>query len=295
MSNETVDENYLHTLYATNRKPVEKLNQKIGYTILPSDTLRLGFVVHSAGGEGMEWEDLKQQSLKTKQAKDLLLNQEYVKEIVQYSKGDDLSKTSSQADGFFDRINNILDKTLDKDILVYVHGANSNFYRASAQGTQYFHFTGHNSLVLTFSWPSAENILKYKVDVRHAKKTVPAFARLGRPDASELNEKEKQVLIAAMKTPRLDVLDVGRSKALDIGGAHDSWYNHPWVSNDLLLLFLFKANPEDRGLEKFFLQSGAEVYLFPLDYDSRVKQIIDEHRDEVWQKAKVEVLQEVQW
>ncbi len=33
-------------------------------------------------------------------------------------------------------------------------------------------------MVITFSWPSAENILKYKVDVMHAKKTVPAFSRL---------------------------------------------------------------------------------------------------------------------
>ncbi len=396
MSSETVDENYFYTLYATNREPFEKLNQKIGYTIFPSDTLRLGFVVHSAGGEGMGWEDLKQQSLRTKRDKDLLLKQEYVKEIVQYSKGDDLGKTSPQADGFFDQINKVLDRTYDKDILVYVHGANSNFYRASAQGAQYFHYTGHNSLVITFSWPSAENILKYKVDVLHAKQTVPAFARLieilarhtkarninilaysagaqvvapgleylndlypelpseelkkrmrigevyfaapdtdfkafverylnfkdiverttininqndrilrlaafqngvsrlGSPDGSELNEKEKNVIIAAMKTPQLDLLDVGRSKALNVGRAHDSWYNHPWVSNDLLLLFLFNADPVDRGLEKFVHESGAEGYLFPPDYDSRVKQIINEHRAEDWQKDKIETLQEVQ-
>ena len=89
-----------------------------------------------------------------------------------------------------------------------------------------------------------------------------------------------------MKTPRLDVLDVGGSEALRLGGAHDSWYNHPWVSTDLFLLLFFNASPEERGLEKFYFQNGAEGYHFPRDYDLKIKQIINEHKKDILPKAE---------
>ncbi|MFT5698727.1 MAG: hypothetical protein ACI8ZB_001582 [Desulforhopalus sp.] len=50
------------------------------------------------------------------------------------------------------------------------------------------------SVVLTFSWPSAENLLKYKTDVLHAKKTVPAFARLLELLANHTNAKHINIL-----------------------------------------------------------------------------------------------------
>jgi len=387
MTGDSQDDNLLHTLYATNRKPYDKLDSSSGYTIFPSDTLELGFVVHSVGDKDMTWDDLQKQSIKTGRDKDLLINQEYVKEMARYDKDDVLTRTSSRADGFFDQINKTIARSFNKDILVYVHGANSSFYRATAMGAQYFHYMGHNSIVLTFSWPSAENLLKYKTDVLHAKQTVPAFARLlkilalhtrarnvnilaysagaqvvtpglaylrdlyhalpaeelkkrlrigevyfaapdtdfkpfvkrylkfkdiverttinlnqndkvlrlssiqngvsrlGRPNPAELSKEEEQILIAAMKTPRLDVLDVGGSEALRLGRAHDSWYNHPWVSTDLFLLLFFNASPEERGLEKFYYQNGAEGYHFPKDYDLKIKQIINEHKKDILPKA----------
>ena len=61
--------------------------------------------------------------------------------------------------------------------MVYVHGANSTIYRAAAQAAQYRHFTGRNCIVLVFLWPSAENLLAYGTDVRHAKRSAPAFKR----------------------------------------------------------------------------------------------------------------------
>ncbi len=75
-------------------------------------------------------------------------------------------------------VNDVLARSVDKDIMVYVHGANSSIYRAAAQAAQYRHFTGRNSMVISFLWPSAENLLAYGTDVRHAKKSAPAFVRL---------------------------------------------------------------------------------------------------------------------
>ena len=178
LADDNKDKNLLTTLYATNREPVDESNRSGAYTIFPSENLRLGFVVDSVGGEGRSWDEIYEISLQKKRSEELLLKREYVREMASYHLSDDLRKTSPQADGFFYEINELLKKRVDKDILVYVHGANSNFYRATAQGAQLFHFTGHNSIVLTFSWPSAENLLRYKTDVLHAKETIPAFARL---------------------------------------------------------------------------------------------------------------------
>lgn len=376
LSEDSIDDNLLYTLYATNRIPYNKLDSSTGYTIFPSDTLEIGYVVHSIGEDNMDWDELHKQSLKEKRDKDLLIKQIFVREGAEYHKNDDINQTSSRAEGFFEQINKTIDSSFDKDLTVYVHGANANFYRATAQGAQFFHYTGHNATILTFSWPSAENILKYKTDVLHAKLTIPAFAqlieilarqtnarninviaysagaqvvapglaylrdlyselpvadlkkrlrigevyfaapdtafqpfierylkfkdivrrttinlntkdrvlgfsafqnglsRLGKPDISELSETEADTLIAVLATPELNVLDVGNSEGLDLGGSHDSWYSHPWVSNDLLTLLLFNAKPEDRGLVAHHEDSGAILYRFPLGYGQNIQQLM---------------------
>jgi esterase/lipase superfamily enzyme len=375
-------DNYLFTLYATNRQPIHSVNNSGTYSIFPSDTLRLGFTVHRVGDRDMTWEEMIEQSVRADRGNKLLLENVYRREAVAIELSADLEVLPDQADGVFERINSILAKSFDKDILLYIHGANSNFYRATAQAAQFYHFTGHNSLVMTFSWPSAENLLKYKTDVLHARKTIPAFARLiqilskytnarninilaysagaqvvapglaslgdrhptlpadeikkrlrigevyfaapdtdfkafiqrylkfkdiverttininekdsvlrlaafqngvsrlGRPDLSELSEEEGQLMIAAMETQELDILDVGKSQALKLGSAHNSWYNHPWVSNDLLLLFLFNADPMERGLEEHYYQNGAKTFHFPLDYDRNIRKILDEQKED---------------
>ena len=63
LSEDNLDDNLLHTLYATNRRPYDKSEGSTGYTIFPSDTLELGYVVHSVGDEGTTWDDLLHQSL----------------------------------------------------------------------------------------------------------------------------------------------------------------------------------------------------------------------------------------
>lgn len=382
LSEDNKEGNFLYTLYATNRTPFEISYHYNKYSIFPSNSLRLGYVIHRVGDEEMSWEDLLKESLRENRSTNLLIEKIASLEMAHYDLSDDTTKDSDPETDFFNKINQELDKMYNKDLLVYVHGANCNFYRATAQGAQYFHFTGHNSIVLTFSWPSAENILKYKTDVLHAKQTVPAFARLieilakntnakninilaysagaqvvapglaylrdlypdltpetlkkrlrigevylaapdtnfapfidrymkfkdiverttinlnqydkvlrisalqngisrlGRPNRNELTEEEGLAIIEALQKDTLDILNVGDSEALQLGGAHDSWYNHPWVSNDLLLLMLFNASPEERGLEKYELGNGETGYFFPENYDKIIREILETERDE---------------
>ncbi len=386
---ELEDENLLYTLYATNRKPFNTGKTSEGYTIFPSDTLRLGWAVHRVGDEGMSWKELLEESIKKDRSNDLLISNDYTREIVSHDISNDSGEISSQEYGYFYELDTILEKTFDKDILIYVHGANCNFYRATAQGAQFFHFTGHNTVVLTLSWPSAENLFKYKTDVLHAKQTIPAFAeliellatntkarninilaysagaqvvapglaylrelypdesaetlrkrlrigevyfaapdtaykpfierylkfkdivkrttinlnqndavlklsamqngvsRLGRPDDTELSENEMKSVIDEMKTPQLNIIDVGDSAPLDIGRAHDSWYNHPWVSMDVLALLLFNLDPLERGLEEYWY-GDQKTYRFPDDYNIRLKNIARENRSMIEDKIKME-------
>jgi len=390
LSEGRIDDNLLYTLYATNRIPYNKLDSSNGYTIFPSDTLEVGYVVHSVGEENMDWKDLYEQSIREKRDKDLLIRQKFVREGAEYHKDDDIGQVSSRTEGFFEQINEAIGLSFDKDLTIYVHGANANFYRATAQGAQLFHYTGHNSTILTFSWPSAENILKYKTDVLHARLTIPAFAqlievlarhtkarniniiaysagaqvvapglayirdlypaesaaslkkrlrigevyfaapdtafqpfierylkfkdivrrttinlnkkdrvlrfsafqnglsRLGKPDTNELNETETERIVSALATPELNVLDVGNSEVLGIGSSHDSWYSHPWVSNDLLMLLLFNVAPEQRGLIVHYEDSGAKLYHFPQDYEHNIQQLIQEQKERILKRNLVE-------
>ncbi len=242
---------------------------------------------------------------------------------------------------------------------------------------------------MTFSWPSAESILKYKTDIFHAQKTIPAFAkliellaahtkaryinilaysagaqivepglvylreqypdesaeqlrkrlrigevyfaspdtafkpfverylkfkdivnrttinlnrndsvlkfsamqngvsRLGRPKLSELDEIESQTIIKAMNTPNLNILDVGSSAPLNLGKAHDSWYSHPWVSMDVLLLLLFNLDPLERGLKEYWHESTVKTYRFPDNYDTNLRKMVQESRGLLEERMKV--------
>jgi esterase/lipase superfamily enzyme len=280
---------------------------------------------------------------------------------------------SPEARAYFEKINEALAKSADKDLMVYVHGANANVYRATAQAAQYRHFTGRNSVVLAFAWPSAGSLFKYATDVAHAAKTAPLFARFlqqlarhtdaeninilaysagaqvaspalallgeqlaeqppararkhlrlgevyfaapdvnfkdfvnhlsryvdltrnvtlsinldddvlalaefhhktsraGRPDARELSEEETRWLIDASRQPKFDLIVVDPATIPDLGGgSHAFWYDHPWVSTDVLVQFLFHARPAQRGLAEEKTPRGGQYWVFPADYDARI-------------------------
>ena len=390
LSEDSIDANLIYTLYATNRIPFHIPKTKNSpplerFTIFPSDILHIGYVVHQIGDEDISWDELQRESTARNRSKDLLITQVLSKTFADYELNNNMAQSRDQEDGLFVNINQALELSFDKDLLVYVHGANSSFYRATAQGAQFSHFTGHNTVVLTFSWPSAENIFKYKTDVLNAAKTVPAFSRLlevlanktkarkinilaysagaqvvapglaslrdmypkesteelkkrlrigevyfaspdtdfapfidrymkfkdivdrttininandtilrfaaiqngisrlGRPDYEELTEEEALAVSRALQDDSLDILNVGDSKPLELGGSHNSWYSHPWVSNDLLLLLLFNLSPADRGLERYELGNGDIGFYFPDDYEQKIKKIISKGKENLAQ------------
>ena len=63
-------------------------------------------------------------------------------------------------------------------------------------------------------------------------------SRAGRPDLEELSLEETRWLIEASRHTVFDIIDVGNSEIPGFpSGSHGFWYQHPWVSSDVLVQF----------------------------------------------------------
>jgi esterase/lipase superfamily enzyme len=353
--------------YATNRLPATD-SGRWPYLTLFDQSLRLGFATVRLGAETVSAEDLYAASTAAEREIAVPLSLVSTREQATLP-GARKSKLTREAKQFFEQVNAALKRSRDPDITVYLHGANNNFYRSSAQAAQYAHFTGRNSVVMLYSWPSAESLLRYAVDVNNARRTVPVFARLleliaehtdaryidvlaysagaqvlspalaalraqypdeseaslrerfrlgeiyfaapdvdfggflqdlstydgmvqhvtlalnpndavlafakshhgvsraGLPDPGELTEQETRLVKKAFQEMAFDLLWIDPDEIPGLSrGAHDFWYNHPWISTDVLIQLLFQVRPEQRGLTLFEDVEGRRVWTFGPDY-----------------------------
>lgn len=96
-------------------------------------------------------------------------------------------------------------------------------------------------------------------------------SRAGRPDLRELSPEAGAALVGAAKAGLVDALQVRPEEMPDLpAGSHTFWYDDPWVSNDLFLIFLFGLTPAERGLDRRDMPSGAPVWSFGPDYAARM-------------------------
>ena len=365
-------------LYATNRLPVGSVDTR-SYAIFPSEKLRLGMASLRIGNENKTWDNLYALSTTSEKVRRPLIRLKNLEELVVIGPDDNLAEMPPDAKKFFELINSTLEESLDKDLLIYVHGANNNVYRSTAQAAQYRHFTGRNSVVLAFAWPSAASLFKYGIDIINAQTTFPVFARLiemlsrytnarylnilaysagaqivspglaelsqsasgvsreqlrerlrlgsiyfaapdadlkdfidhlshysdlarritvsinandfvlslaeghhgvsraGRPNPDELSPEETRWIIDATNRLDLDLLDINSEDIPNLDrGAHSFWYDSPWVSSDVLIMFLLQLSPADRGLQENRSPKGTRYWRFPKDYPDRVARIMRE-------------------
>lgn len=124
------DDNRLTTFYATNRIPKTFSLTNDGYTILPSDDLRIGFVTHSVGDDE-SWESFYEKSLDRERKDNLLITMRQVNELSMLEDNQPIEGAMSGHQKVIEQFSDILEKTADSDITIYVHGANTNFYRAT--------------------------------------------------------------------------------------------------------------------------------------------------------------------
>jgi esterase/lipase superfamily enzyme len=376
------ESNRVEVLFATNRTPIGDGDSRT-YTIFPGNELRLGIAHFTIGGKETDWSQIFKLSTSDENRDRPALHLENLQELAVISLGDETAPIPKEMESLAAAFNDVLARSVDKDIMVYVHGANSSIYRAAAQAAQYRHFTGRNSTVLAFLWPSAESLLAYGTDVRHAQKSAPAFMRLitllneytiaeninilaysagsqivspglailgrekkgesrrqlrlgevyfagadigidtfvehlqtyldiprsvtftinlkdtvlamaewhhgvsrvGRPKAEDLSAEAAQWARNASVESGLDIIGVDEKTVTGLSsGAHDFWYAHPWISSDILVQFIFHADPLKRGLVENYNEHGLRYWTFPPDYPDRIIRIILKAKKE---KAKL--------
>lgn len=162
--------------YVTNRGPVGAKEQRL-YTRNFDQDLRIGNATVRIGDGEKTWNEIRELSREVTRKDQVLLSMESVEELATHKADESLDILSPEMTQIMEDLNKYIEKSPLNDVTVYVHGANNNFYRSAAQAAQYRHFTGRQAIVILYSWPSAENIVRYGTDIRNIRKTVPTFVR----------------------------------------------------------------------------------------------------------------------
>jgi esterase/lipase superfamily enzyme len=166
------DDPKIRLFYATNRKQ-QGTPEAPDYARVPGDDLRAGVATIRIGEDGTPWDRIYAWSTGTSDEPRPFLHLDRVEEqAVIAAEG----TPTGDAKAWYGAINAALAASRDEDIIVYVHGANTNLERAAGQAAQLHHFTGRDTVVVLFAWPTAENFLRYSRDMITAKQSAPALA-----------------------------------------------------------------------------------------------------------------------
>lgn len=160
--------------YATNRLPVGPRDNRL-YAVVPGRDMQTGVSTVRIGEEGTTWDNIYAWSTGTSDDRRPFLHLDRMNEQATIEADGALSE---EAKAWFASINEALAASADKDIIVYVHGANTTVERAAGQAAQLHHFTGRNAVVVLFVWPTAENFLRYSRDMVTAFGAAPHLAKL---------------------------------------------------------------------------------------------------------------------
>jgi len=160
--------------YATNRLPVGPRNDRL-YAVVPGRDLQLGEATVRIGEEGTTWDRIYAWSTGESDDRRPFLHLSNLNEQAAIEPD---QPPSPAAKAWFDKIDQALAASQDRDVIVYVHGANTTVERAAGQAAQLRHFTGRTSVVVLFAWPTAENFLRYPRDMVTAFGAAPQLAKL---------------------------------------------------------------------------------------------------------------------
>ena len=182
--------NTIEFFYATNRLPVGPRNNRL-YAVVPGRDLNLGVGQVRIGGAQTSWEQIYALSTGAGDDRRPQLNLEAMVELATI---DEDGAMTPGLRAWLALVDGALERSRDKDIIIYVHGANATVERAAGQAAQLRHFTRQNSVVLLFAWPTAENFLRYPRDVQTAFGAAPQLAKLVELLAAQTSARKIDVL-----------------------------------------------------------------------------------------------------
>jgi hypothetical protein len=176
-----VADNRIELFYASNRLAVGPRNDRI-HAIAPGRDLLLGVTSIRIGDEGTGWDRVYEWSMGMDGGRRPQLILQRMVELATLGGDAPVPGPGAVRDpalrAWLGLVDDALARSIDPDIIIYVHGANSTVERAAGQAAQLRHFTGRNSVVLLFAWPTAENFLVYPRDIVTAFGAAPQLARL---------------------------------------------------------------------------------------------------------------------
>ena len=167
----------MEVFYATNRLPVGVRNNRL-YAVVPGRDMHAGVATIRVGGEDTTWDEIYALSTRGALPDDPRRPHLHLDRLTELATFEEGYPAPAGARAWYGLINSALENSRDPDIIIYVHGANSTVERAAGQAAQLRHFTGQNSVVLLFAWPTAENFLVYPRDISTAFGAAPQLARL---------------------------------------------------------------------------------------------------------------------
>ena len=167
------DGSEIEIFYATNRLPVGPRDNRV-YTVAPDTRLHVGKAELRIGEEGSTLDQMLEWTFGADQGDRPFIHLQRLREsgTLGWRSGADAAAE------WFAEIDALLAASPDRDILLYIHGANTTVERAAGQASQLRHFTGRNSVVVLFAWPTAENFLRYSRDIDAALGAAPKVAEL---------------------------------------------------------------------------------------------------------------------
>jgi esterase/lipase superfamily enzyme len=363
----------IEILYVTNRLPAGP-PEAPNYTRERGDQLRFGTATLRVGDGTKTRESLQRMSASAEEGERPEITLQSTREMAALDHV--AAAPGPDVEAFFAYADELIERGSNRDILIYVHGANTNFERAAAQAAQFQHFLGRDAVVMVFAWPSAGSMWRYRRDVATARHTEPTFARLleqlsantqaehvnvlaysagamiaspglaraadgaegaagdgglrlgeiyyaapdidfpvfvdnlpryedqvlrvtgalnmsdralsfaqwlnrvsraGRPNLADIGPDETRWLVAASGRDELDVLSIRPDELPGLPAtSHAFWYDHPWVSSDIVLKLRFHAPPRARGLDPNRTEFQLAFWTFPTDYPQRLPAVARE-------------------
>ncbi len=174
---------YRGMLYATDRKPATKEDEKHVYLNERGHLVRLGVAKIKFGDGSITWEETRRISLLKNRTDQYPLTISDVTEIgildrsltvfdPNYNVEAHLHQAGKRFAGL---INEKLALSKTKDVYIYVHGFKVVFENPLLVATELWHFLGYDGVFIAYSWPSTPSLLAYLTDLETAANSARNF------------------------------------------------------------------------------------------------------------------------
>ena len=177
-SHQTLD---LSVFFATNRSRDLTTDDHSTFGNAVDDKLHLGFATVRFGGDGYTWEQLAQDSRSADRPAPVPLSLDAVQQLTTLRLDQPADGTEEPVLAVFgNSIDAELDRAIDREIVIYVHGTKTDFLNAVVLAAELEHFAGRDFVSLAYAWPAHQEIWSYfgGEDVRRAQDSSTGLVHL---------------------------------------------------------------------------------------------------------------------